>query len=225
MLEPMHDSDAPSAVDFTAALEQLTTHRAPAMREVFALAKTLIDMPVAEVGLLLASEEHLHRVGAVSIMDFRARRRRVTDEEREALYELYVDEHDLINTWDLVDRAAPHVVGGYLQDRDRGPLYELSRSSDPWRRRTSVVATWYFIRSGELDDTFALADLLAHDPEEVVQAAVGGFVREAGKRDPQRLRSYLDRHMPGLPRTILRHAIRQLPQSERQRYRNLTSLA
>jgi hypothetical protein len=152
MLEPMQDSEAPSAVDFTAALEQLTTHRAPAMREVFALAKTVIDMPVPEVRLLLASDEHLHRVGAVSIMDFRARRRRVTDEERAALYELYVDEHDLINTWDLVDRAAPHVVGGYLQDRDRGPLYELSRSSDPWRRRTSVVATWYFIRSGDLDD-------------------------------------------------------------------------
>ena len=98
--------------------------------------------------------------------------------------QLYVDEHDRINTWDLVDRAAPHVVGGYLHDRDRAPLYELACSSDPWRRRTSVVATWYFIRDGDLDDTFGLADLLAHDPEEVVQAAVGGFVREAGKRDP-----------------------------------------
>ena len=132
-------------------------------------------------------------------MDFRARRRRVTDEERADLYELYVGEHDLINTWDLVDRAAPHVVGGYLHDRDRAPLYELARSSDPLRRRTSVVATWYFIRAGDLDDIFALADLLAHDPEEVVQAAVGGFVREAGKHDPARLRSYLDRHVPGLP--------------------------
>ena len=221
----MHDSTAPSAADFTTALEQLTTHRAPAMGEVFALSKTLIDMPLGDVRLLLASDEHLHRVGAVSIMDFRARRRRVTDEERAALYELYVGEHDLINTWDLVDRAAPHVVGGYLQDRDRAPLYELARSPDPWRRRTSVVATWYFIRGGDLDDTFALADLLAHDPEEVVQAAVGGFVREAGKHDPQRLRSYLDRHVPGLPRTILRHAIRHLPDSERRRYRDLSSTA
>ena len=225
MLEPVHEPAVPTAVDFTTALEKLTTGRAPAMREVFDLAKTLIDMPLAEVRLLLASDEHLHRVGAVSIMDFRARRRRVTDEERAALYELYVGEHDLINTWDLVDRAAPHVVGGYLQDRDRAPLYELARSPDPWRRRTSVVATWYFIRGGDLDDTFALADLLAHDPEEVVQAAVGGFVREAGKHDPQRLRSYLDRHVPGLPRTILRHAIRHLPDSERRRYRDLSSTA
>ena len=195
------------------------------MREVFALAKKLIDMPGDEVRLLLASDEHLHRVGAVSIMDFQARRRRVTDEERAALYELYVEEHDRIDTWDLVDRAAPHVVGGYLHDRDRAPLYELARSSDPWRRRTSVVATWYFIRVGDLDDTFALAHLLAHDPEEAVQAAVGGFVREAGKRDPQRLRAYLDEHVPGLPRTILRHAVRHLPESERRHYRERNSPA
>ena len=200
MLKPMQERRRSDCGRLRDGLEQLTTGRAPAMREVFALAKSLIDLPLGDVRLLLASDEHLHRVGAVSIMDFRARRRRVTDEERAALYELYVDEHDLINTWDLVDRAAPHVVGGYLHDRDRAPLYELARSSDPWRRRTSVVATWYFIRGGDLDDTFALADLLAHDPEEVVQAAVGGFVREAGKHDPQRLRSYLDRHVPGLPR-------------------------
>jgi hypothetical protein len=222
----MSEAVVPTAADFTTALEQLTTARgSPAMREVFALAKTLSDMPLGDIRVLLASDDHLHRVGAVSIMDFRARRRRVTDEERAALYELYVGEHDLINTWDLVDRAAPHVVGGYLQDRDRAPLYELARSSDPWRRRTSVVATWYFIRGGDLDDIFALADLLAHDPEEVVQAAVGGFVREAGKRDPQRLRSYLDRHVPGLPSTILRHAIRHLPEAERQYYRDLTKVA
>jgi hypothetical protein len=225
MLAPMSEVAVPTAVDFTTALEQLSTDRAPAMREVFDLAKTMSDMPISDVRLLLASDEHLHRVGAVSIMDFRARRRRVTNEERAALYELYVGQHDLINTWDLVDRAAPHVVGGYLHDRDRAPLYELARSSDPWRRRTSVVATWYFIRGGDLDDIFALADLLAHDPEEVVQAAVGGFVREAGKHDPQRLRSYLDRHVPGLPSTILRHAIRHLPEAERQHYRDLTKVA
>jgi 3-methyladenine DNA glycosylase AlkD len=189
------------------------------MRDVFALAKSMTTMSLDEVRLLLASDQHLHRVGAVSVMDFRARRPRVADDERRALFDLYVGEHDRINTWDLVDRAAPHVVGGYLQDRDRAPLYELARSSDRWRRRTSVVATWFFIRRGDLDDTFALAELLAHDPEEVVQAAVGGFVREAGKRDPVRLRAYLDRHVPGLPPTVVRHAIRHLPEDERQEYR------
>jgi 3-methyladenine DNA glycosylase AlkD len=193
------------------------------MRDVFDLAKSMIEMPLDDVRLLLASDERRHRVGAVSVMDFQARRTRVTDEERAALFDLYLREHDRINTWDLVDRAAPHVVGGYLHDHDRAPLYELARSSDRWRRRTSVVATWFFIRRGDVDDIFALADLLAHDPEEVVQAAVGGFVREAGKRDPDRLRAYLDRHVPGLPPTVLRHAITRLPETERQHYRRRAS--
>ena len=101
-----------------------------------------------------------------------------------------------------------------------------------WRARQTRSAggrpsspTWYFIRTGDLDDIFALADLLAHDPEEVVQAAVGGFVREAGKHDPARLHAYLDRQVPGLPNTILRHAIRHLPEDERRHYRDLNSVA
>jgi 3-methyladenine DNA glycosylase AlkD len=219
----MSERTTASAAGFRAALEQLTTSSpdGPAMREVFGLAKSMADMPLDDVRLLLASDEHLHRVGAVSVMDFRARRTRITDDERAALFDVYVGEHDRIDTWDLVDRAAPHVVGGYLHDHDRAPLYALARSSDRWRRRTSVVATWFFIRRGDLDDIFALAELLAHDREEVVQAAVGGFVREAGKRDPDRLRAYLDRHVPGLPGTVLRHAIRHLPEDERRRYREL----
>ena len=72
----------PTAADFTRSLEQLTTGRAPAMREVFALAKTMMDMPLVEVRVLLASDEHLHHVGAVSVLDFRARRRLVTNQER-----------------------------------------------------------------------------------------------------------------------------------------------
>ena len=221
MVKAMGSRIAPTAADFGAALTQLTAapDEVPAMRDVFGLAKTMIEMPLDEVRLLLASDDHLHRVGAVSVMDFRARRTRITDEERAALYDLYLGEHDHINTWDLVDRAAPHVVGGYLHDHDRTPLYELAGSSDRWRRRTSVVATWFFIRRGDLDDIFALADLLAHDPEEVVQAAVGVFVREAGKRDPARLRAYLDRHVPGLPTTIFRHVTRHLSEDERRYYR------
>jgi hypothetical protein len=225
MLQAMNERAAPTAADFAAALKLVIAQAdgSPAMRDVFGLAKSMIDMPLHDVRLLLASDEHLHRVGAVSVMDFQARRTRVTDEARAALFDLYLREHDRINTWDLVDRAAPHVVGGYLHDHDRAPLYELARSSDRWRRRTSVVATWFFIRRGDLDDIFALADLLAHDPEEVVQAAVGGFVREAGKREPDRLRAYLDRHVPGLPPTVLRHAIRHLPETERQHYRRRAS--
>ena len=86
------------------------------------------------------------------------------------------------------------MVGGYLSDKPRDPLYALARSADWWERRTAIVATYFFIRQDDLDDTFAIADILADDPEDLVQKAVGGWVREAGKRDRGRLIEFLDRH-------------------------------
>ena len=57
-----------TAADFATALKRLSTDGGDlAMREVFALAKTMMDMPLSEVRLLLASDVHLHRVGAVSM--------------------------------------------------------------------------------------------------------------------------------------------------------------
>ena len=132
-------------------------------------------------------------MGAVSVMDWQARAKKTPAAQREELYDLYVRRHDLIDTWDLVDRAAPHVVGGYLVDKPRDQLYVFAASEAPMERRTAIVATWFFIRTGDLDDTFAIAEILAHDPDELVQKAVGGWVREAGKRDEARLRAYLDR--------------------------------
>src|SRR5688572_17055022 len=98
------------------------------MGQVFALAKEFMEMPPAEVEKLLASAIHEARVGAVSIMDFQARSKKTTEVRRKELFDLYIKRHDRINTWDLVDRSAPYVVGGYLFDKPRKILYKLARS-------------------------------------------------------------------------------------------------
>ena len=130
-------------------------------------------------------------MGAVSIMDFQARAKRITPEQRQALFDLYIRRHDRINNWDLVDRAAPYVVGGYLADKPREILYQLARSRNPWERRTAIVSTYYFIRQGDLDDTFAIAEILVNDKHKLVQKAVVSWTREAGKKDPKRLARFL----------------------------------
>lgn len=193
------------------------------MRHIFALARELSGMDPQQVEVLLEAPDHESRVGAVSIMDFQARSRTTPESRRRELYELYLRRHDLIDTWDLVDRAAPYVIGGYLADKSRDPLYALARSAYWPERRTAIVATYFFIRQGDVRGTFAIGDVLANDAEDLVQKAVGGWVREAGKRDPGALLEYLDRHARTMPRTALRYAVEHLDPTTRAYYLGLRS--
>ena len=188
------------------------------MGEVFALAKEHIDMHVAEIERLLDSDIHEARAGAMSIMDKQGRRKKTPEEGRKAIYDLYLRRHDRINNWDLVDLGAPFVVGRYLIDKQRDPLYELARSSDLWERRTAIVASSYFLRQGELDDTFAIAELLLHDSHDLIHKPVGGWLREVGKHDRGRLIAFLDTHAATMPRTALRYALEHFERADRDHY-------
>lgn len=188
------------------------------MRDVFSLAKEFMDMSPGEIEKLLESPIHEVRAGAVSIMDWQARSKKTPDSRRKELFDLYIKRHDRINDWDLVDRSAPYVVGGYLFNKPRDILYKLARSKNIWERRTAIVGTYYFIRHGDLDDTFKIAEILAHDEEDLVQKAVGGWIREAGKKDLTKLLSFLDKYAATLPRTTLRYAVEHLDKKQREYY-------
>ena len=219
-------TSADTAAEFTRRLNALRAgdRRIP-MREIFALAKEFIGMQPAEIEALLERPEHEARVGAVSIMDYQARSRSIPQTRRNELYDLYVRRHDLIDTWDLVDRAAPSVVGGYLADKPRDQLYVFARSENALERRTAIVATYAFIRRGDVEDTFDIAGILANDQDALVHKAVGGWVREAGKRDPEQLHRFLDRHAATMPRAALRYAVEHLDQGEREHYLQLRNRA
>ena len=188
------------------------------MGHIFSVAKELMDMSLAEIETLLESPIHEVRVGAVSVMDWQARSRGTTAERRRELFDLYIRRHDRINAWDLVDRSAIWVVGEYLRDKPRDILYRLARSSNPWERRTAILSTAAFIRRGDLDDTFAIAELLRDDGHDLVHKAVGWMLREAGKVDERRLRAYLDTHAAAMPRVMLRYAIEKLDPDIRKAY-------
>ena len=188
------------------------------MGQVFKLAKEFQVMPPAEIERLLESDDHLVRVGAVSIMDWQARDRKTPAEGRRELFDLYIRRHDRIDTWDLVDRSAIHVVGEYLVDKPREILHELARSDRPMERRTAILSTYAFIRRDQLDDTYRVAEALANDPDELVCKAVGWMLREAGKRDQPRLESFLEAHAATMPRVMLRYSIEKLDKADRDRY-------
>jgi 3-methyladenine DNA glycosylase AlkD len=194
-------------------------------REIFSLAKEFQNIPVIEVVKLLKDENHNHRIGAVSILDWKARNKKTSIEERKDIYRAYIDNHKWIDDWGLVDRAAPYVVGGYLHDKDKKPLYDLAKSKNPMERRTAIVSTYYFIRKNEIEDTFKIAEILVYDTDEYVQKAVGSWIREAGKRNEEKLKKFLDKHAPEMPRIILRYAIEKFEKETREYYLNLKKQA
>jgi 3-methyladenine DNA glycosylase AlkD len=187
--------------------------RVPMLRK---LARKYRDTPVEQALQLLRDPYHEDRMVALLILihafargDEAARRR---------VYESYLGHTAYINNWDLVDTSAEHIVGAYLWDRDRAPLYDLARSELLWERRIAIMATFHFIKRGEFDDTLHLAEALLQDPENLIHKAVGWMLREIGERDKAVEERFLQKHYRDMPRTMLRYAIEKFPQEERQAY-------
>ena len=81
-----------------------------------------------------------------------------------------------------------------------------------------MVSTGYFIRQGEVDDTFRVAEILLHDREDLIHKATGWMLRAAGDVDRQRLLAFLDQHAPTMPRVTLRYATEHLSKDLRDSY-------
>lgn len=138
---------------------------------------------------------------------------------REESVRFYLAHTQAINNWDLVDLSCYPLLGVWLLDKDRSILYDLARNGKTiWEQRIGMVSTMTFIRHGQLEDTFAIADILLHHPHDLIHKAVGWLLREAGKRDKAALDAYLKDRFRTMPRTMLRYAIEKYPEAERQSY-------
>lgn len=187
------------------------------MGTLFDIAKRHSRMPLDEIERLLDEPAYEPRLAAFCVMDFSVRGSRDEALRRER-YELYLRRHDRIDSWDMVDRAAPRVIGEYLATRSREPLFELAAASDPLRRRTAMTAPLGFLRRGDGDaraDVFRLAGVLLEDPDPVVWKPVGIALRHLGPVDPDGLVAFLDANAERMPRPILRAAGEKLPPGTR----------
>jgi 3-methyladenine DNA glycosylase AlkD len=172
-------------------------------------------LPLPELGLLLASEIHEHRLAALEILV--AQYEAAAEAERKTILEFYLANTQGINNWDLVDASAPYILGEHLITRSRRPLYRLAKSKSVWERRMAIVATLMLIRHGETADTFLIAEKLLADPHDLIHKAVGWALREAGKISQSDLLAFLELHYASIPRTTLRYAIERFPQQQRKR--------
>ena len=173
----------------------------------------------AELEECIASEYHEIRLAALLTLVAIFEHARKDSSLQEQCIGFYLSHTRYINNWDLVDLSCYNLLGAWLLDKDRALLYELAKGGKTiWEQRIGIVSTMTFIRHGQLDDTFALADILLHHPHDLIHKAVGWLLREAGKRDNGALVSFLDSRYKTMPRTMLRYAIEKFPERERKRY-------
>jgi len=187
--------------------------KVPVLRQ---LLKKYPALPLADAERLLHAGHHEDRL--LGLLFLVAEFEKGRPEVRRRIYRLYLDNTRFINNWDLVDVSAPHVVGAHLFDRSRSPLRRLARSSLLWERRIAIVATFYFIRRNQFDDTLEIAGMLLDDKHDLMHKAVGWMLREVGKRDLAAEEGFLQPHCARMPRTMLRYAIERFAPDKRMLY-------
>lgn len=180
------------------------------------LAKKYRDLDLADLEKLLGSKIHEHRL--ISLFILVDQFHRANEQARRQIYDFYLKNATRVNNWDLVDSSAHKIVGWYLEDKDRAILYKLAKSKNLWEKRISIIATFWFIKNGELNDSLKIAEILLKDEHDLIHKAVGWMLRETGKKDVAILRQFLDKHVLDMPRTMLRYAIEKLPKKERKNY-------
>jgi 3-methyladenine DNA glycosylase AlkD len=133
---------------------------------------------------------------------------------------------DLAANWATTDHICGTLIGPLLADHpDHIPLMKAWASHrNPWVRRAAAVSLIPALRRGlAQDEAYAVAATLHRDTEDLIQKAVGWMLREAGRKNADRLEAYLLRTGPVVPRTTLRYAIERFPETKRRELLAATS--
>jgi len=103
--------------------------RVPDLRK---LAKKYQSITIKEVMQLLRSTIHEERFFALLILV--SKYSKGNEAVKKKIYELYLQNTQFINSWDLVDGSAQYIVGAFLMDKSKEPIYRLAKS-DKWMLR------------------------------------------------------------------------------------------
>lgn len=171
---------------------------------------------LASLRSMLRSKWHEERAVALMIMAERARK--ASDDERKAMFDLYLSHTAHINNWDLVDCSAEYVVGLHLDAADWGLLRKLAKSRSLWERRIAIISTRRWIKVGTFAPTLEIAEMLLDDRHDLIHKASGWMLREVADGDRAVVEAFLRNHLARMPRTMLRYTIEKFPESLRRRY-------
>jgi len=155
---------------------------------------------------------------SIALMLLVYRIQKSTNLDSDRVVQLYLKNLDYVNNWDLVDCSCHHILGPFLEHKERDILYDLANSDKLWEKRIAMITCFYFIRKHDYKDALAIAEILLNDNHDLIHKAVGWMIREVGNRDLEVETQFLDMHFKEMPRTMLRYAIEKFEEPLRLHY-------
>jgi len=124
-------------------------------------------------------------------------------------------------TWALVDYLAVDVLGRLViadPEPTNAAMERWAADEDFWVRRSSLLCELRGIRTGGPLDRFGTrADLMLGEREFFVRKAIGWVLREAGKRRPREVATWLEPRVHRASGVTVREAVKYLSKADRER--------
>ncbi len=179
------------------------------------------EVSIDELETLLKSGIHEHRLTTLLMLVLKYQKSK-DFKERKQIANLYLNNLDYVNGWDLVDSSAHFIVGAYVAETSKyGILDELAESNHLWKQRVSIIATYHMIRQGSYEHTIRISERLLHHKHDLIHKAVGWMLREVGNRSLKDELPFLDKYAHSMPRTMLRYAIEKFELEQKEKYMNM----
>jgi len=174
------------------------------------------DITLKETEKLL--QHKIHEVRMTALLILVEKYKKADEKDKKATVKIYLANTKYINNWDLVDLSTPSITGAFWFNNNTIDMFKFAKSKDLWRERIVMISTLYFIRQYRFKETFELAEMFLTHKHDLMHKAAGWMLREAGKKDINALRVFLDKNYKKMPRTMLRYSIERLSEKERNKY-------
>ena len=172
--------------------------RAPQLRK---LAKKYKNIDLNILKKLLSHKIHEIRALAIFIMILKSKK------EPHLMCELYLQNLEYINNWDLIDYSAPHIVAPYATQE---VLQSLTETDYLWANRVAMVSTIYFIKQGSFQLALEFAEKFISHNHHLMHKAAGWMLREVGKKNKEVLLKFLNKHSSQMPAIMRSYAMERL---------------
>jgi len=144
--------------------------------------------------------------------DFAHRMKAQYDEATFAVFESWLIKY--VRGWGDCDDFCVHAFGELIRQRPEltQKILPWTKREEFWMRRACAVALLVSIWRGKYHETnpLGMADILMHDPHDLVRKGYGWMLKELSKKEPELVYDYLMKHRDTMPRVAFRYALQKM---------------